>query len=204
MPRRPARQGACLDEGLLHGFRVPVSWRSGVGSAVATAPSRKRRSLHRQIQLPDAPPLAGTLERSPADRLPPDHSQPPGFPARSCAPPCLQAKRYRQDGAIVRIAVRSWRRLFRMVKCYRGLGFLLLAAGLRTVDLRFALPAVPFFSIRNFHAVCSAPASTSSLAAARRMWVAPILPHPPATGKNTSGCSSTNAAWCSGESIKLP
>jgi len=46
--------------------------------------------------------------------------------------------------------------------------------------LRGALLLRPaFFSTRSFHAARRAPASTSSLAFASRMWVAPILPHPP-------------------------
>src|ERR1700721_4358383 len=40
-----------------------------------------------------------------------------------------------------------------------------------------------FFSIRSFHAVRSAPVSTSSLAAARRICVCPIFPQPPEIGK---------------------
>src|SRR5437899_2961640 len=54
-------------------------------------------------------------------------------------------------------------------------------------EVRFFPRVPPFFSIRNRHAVRSAPASTSSSASASRMWVAPILPHPPATGTNRRG-----------------
>src|SRR5438552_1587838 len=61
-----------------------------------------------------------------------------------------------------------------------------------------------FFSARIFHAVRSAPLSTSSLAAASRIWVCPIFPNPPAIGKKISGASSTNADCCSGVSIRFP
>jgi hypothetical protein len=60
-----------------------------------------------------------------------------------------------------------------------------------------------FFSIRSFHAFRSAPVSTSSLAAARRICVCPIFPQPPEIGKKISGASSTNAACCSSVSIRF-
>ena len=87
--------------------------------------------------------------------------------------------------------------------CWRLSRFacLLLARGGRCF---LTFPDFSFFSTRSFQAVCSAPASMSSFAAAKRMWVAPFLPHPPATGKNKVGCSSTNMACCSGDSIRLP
>ena len=44
-----------------------------------------------------------------------------------------------------------------------------------------------FLSIRSFHAVRSAPISTSSLAAARRICVCPIFPQPPGIGRKISG-----------------
>src|SRR5947207_11906467 len=59
--------------------------------------------------------------------------------------------------------------------------------------LRCALPHGGFFrlvfaflSILSLHAVRSAPASTSSLAAARRICLCPIFPQPPETGSNIS------------------
>src|SRR6267143_748314 len=61
-----------------------------------------------------------------------------------------------------------------------------------------------FLPIRSFHAVRSAPVSTSSLAAARRICVCPILPQPPGIGRKISGASSTNAACCSSVSIRFP
>src|SRR5947207_6902604 len=61
-----------------------------------------------------------------------------------------------------------------------------------------------FLSIRSLHAVRSAPVSTSSLAAARRICVYPIFPQPPGIGKKISGASSTNAACCSSVSIRFP
>jgi hypothetical protein len=67
------------------------------------------------------------------------------------------------------------------------------------------LPRVfAFFFTRSCHAARRAPAITSSLAVASRMWVAPILPHPPGTGRNKSGAPATNSACCSGDSIKFP
>src|SRR6516225_6235816 len=66
------------------------------------------------------------------------------------------------------------------------------------------LAVFAFFSIRAFHAVWSAPLSTSSLAAARRICVCPIFPQPPGIGKKISGASSTNAACCSIVSIRFP
>src|SRR6266487_477043 len=65
---------------------------------------------------------------------------------------------------------------------------------------RVFFPAFAFFSTRSFHDVRNAPSSTSSLAAASRICVIPILPHPPAMGTNTSGISPTNTACCSGVS----
>jgi hypothetical protein len=53
-----------------------------------------------------------------------------------------------------------------------------------------------FLSIRSFHAIRSAPVSTTSLVA-RRICVCPIFPQPPGIGKKISGASSTNAACCS-------
>src|SRR5438046_6110873 len=73
------------------------------------------------------------------------------------------------------------------------------AAIWRLFPLVFAL-----FSIRSFHAVRSAPVSTSSLAAARRICVCPIFPQPPGIGRKISGASSTNAACCSSVSIRFP
>src|SRR5207247_1566000 len=61
-----------------------------------------------------------------------------------------------------------------------------------------------FLSIRSFHAVRTAPVSTSSLAAARRICVCPIFPQPSGIGRKISGASSTNAACCSGVSIRFP
>ena len=90
---------------------------------------------------------------------------------------------------------------FGLLRAYLGLRAFFLPAVVG-VGLRF--PDFSFFSTRSFQAVCSAPASMSSFAAAKRMWVAPFLPHPPATGKNKVGCSSTNMACCSGDSIRLP
>src|SRR5437867_6757344 len=48
-----------------------------------------------------------------------------------------------------------------------------------------------FLSIRSLHAVRTAPVSTSSLAAARRICVCPIFPQPPGIGKKISRASST-------------
>jgi len=45
-----------------------------------------------------------------------------------------------------------------------------------------------FFSIRSFHAVRSAPVSTSSLAAARRICVCPNFSQPPGIGSKLSFC----------------
>src|SRR5207249_3738724 len=59
-------------------------------------------------------------------------------------------------------------------------------------------------TIRSFRAVRSAPVSTSSLAAARRICVCPIFPPPPGIGKKISGASSTNAACSSSVSIRFP
>src|SRR5436189_5448713 len=61
-----------------------------------------------------------------------------------------------------------------------------------------------FLSIRSVRAVRSAPVSTSSLAAARRICVCPIFPPPPGIGKKISGASSTNAACSSSVSIRFP
>src|SRR5581483_1597239 len=61
-----------------------------------------------------------------------------------------------------------------------------------------------FFSTLTFQAVRRAPASTSSLALARWMWVMPIFPQPPRIGRNTPGSSRTNSACCSGVSIRFP
>jgi len=62
---------------------------------------------------------------------------------------------------------------------YLGFADFLFADGLRLEEsLRF-LPPLRFFSMRSFQAVCKAPLSVSSLAAASRMWVMPILPQPP-------------------------
>src|SRR2546425_4158718 len=61
-----------------------------------------------------------------------------------------------------------------------------------------------FLSIRSSHAVRSAPVSTSSLAAARRICGCPIFPQPPGIGRKISGASSTNAACCSSVSIRFP
>jgi hypothetical protein len=61
-----------------------------------------------------------------------------------------------------------------------------------------------FLSIRSFHAVRSAPVSTCSLAAARRMCVCPIFPQPPGIGRKISGAFSTNAACCSSVSLRFP
>jgi hypothetical protein len=61
-----------------------------------------------------------------------------------------------------------------------------------------------FLSIRSFHAVWSAPVSTCSLAAARRICVCPIFPQPPGIGRKISGASSTKAACCSSVSIRFP
>src|SRR5207249_1405642 len=44
-----------------------------------------------------------------------------------------------------------------------------------------------FLSIRSFHAVRTAPVSTSSLAAARRICVCPIFPQPSGIGRKISG-----------------
>src|SRR5690242_9473046 len=68
----------------------------------------------------------------------------------------------------------------------------------------FLRPVFAFLSTRSFHAVRSAPASTSSLAAARRICVCPIFPQPPGIGRKISGASSTNAACCSSVSIRFP
>src|SRR5215813_2544260 len=64
--------------------------------------------------------------------------------------------------------------------------------------------AFALFSTLSFHAVRSAPSSTSSFTTASRTCVAPCLPHPPWTGRNTSGSSATNIACCSGVSIRFP
>jgi hypothetical protein len=61
-----------------------------------------------------------------------------------------------------------------------------------------------FMSTRSFHATCSAPVRTSSLAAAKRICVCPIFPQPPGIGRKMSGASSTNTAYCSGVSIRFP
>src|SRR5689334_14797253 len=51
------------------------------------------------------------------------------------------------------------------------------------VVLVFAFLVFVFFSTRSFQAVRRAPASTSPLAAAKRICVCPILPHPPGMGR---------------------
>src|SRR3989442_11833802 len=61
-----------------------------------------------------------------------------------------------------------------------------------------------FLSIRSFHAVRSAPVSTSSLAASGRICVCPIFPQPPGIGRKISGASSPKAACCSSVSIRFP
>ena len=61
-----------------------------------------------------------------------------------------------------------------------------------------------FISTRSFHAARSAPVSTSSSAAARRIWVCPIFPQPPGMGRKISGASVTNSACCSSVSCRLP
>jgi hypothetical protein len=66
------------------------------------------------------------------------------------------------------------------------------------------LPAFAFFSMRSFQAVRRAPSITSSVAAARRMWVAPPRPQPPGIGRKISGSSSTKADCCSGVIMMLP
>lgn len=71
-------------------------------------------------------------------------------------------------------------------------------------DWRLLEPVFAFISTRSFHAVRSAPVSTSSLAAARRICVCPIFPQPLGIGRKISGASSTNAACCSGVSIRFP
>src|SRR6266542_776271 len=87
---------------------------------------------------------------------------------------------------------------------------IVVASRLSHLLLRCAPPHVffrlvfAFLSIRNLHAVRTAPVSTSSLAAARRICVCPIFPQPPGIGKKISGASSTNAACCSSVSIRFP
>src|ERR1043166_3550362 len=81
--------------------------------------------------------------------------------------------------------------------------YLLLVRGVLVRECFFRL-VFAFKSTRSFHAVRSAPVNTSSLAAANRMCVWPILPQPPGIGREISGASSTNAACCSGASIRLP
>src|SRR6516162_9046906 len=70
--------------------------------------------------------------------------------------------------------------------------------------MRFFRLVSAFLSTRSFHAAWSAPVSTSSLAAARRICVCPIFPQPPGIGRKISGASSTNAACCSSVSIRFP
>src|SRR5256886_13110413 len=77
-------------------------------------------------------------------------------------------------------------------------------APLRSATLGFCRLVLAFLSTRSFHAVRSAPVSTSSLAAARRICVCPIFPQPPGIGRKISGASSTNAACCSSVSIRFP
>ena len=57
---------------------------------------------------------------------------------------------------------------------------------------------------RDLQASSRAPRSRSSLASANLTCVAPIRPHPPATGRKMSGCSVTRSCCCSGESIRFP
>jgi hypothetical protein len=74
----------------------------------------------------------------------------------------------------------------------------------RGADRLLFPPVFAFFSMRTFHAVWSAPLSTSSFAAARRICVCPIFPQPPGIGKKISGASWANAACCSSVSIRFP
>jgi len=87
-------------------------------------------------------------------------------------------------------------------RCFGDKSFLLLLM-FRALVALFRL-VFALLSIRSLHAVRSAPVSTSSLAAARRMCVCPIFPQPPGIGRKISGASSTNAACCSSVSIRFP
>lgn len=53
--------------------------------------------------------------------------------------------------------------------------------------VRFFLLVSTFFSFPVLRATCSAPVRTDSFAFAQQMWVAPLIPHPPRTGRKTSG-----------------
>jgi hypothetical protein len=62
-------------------------------------------------------------------------------------------------------------------------------------------PVFAFFSTRSFHAVRSAPVSTSSLAGGRRICVCPTFPQPPGfffLGRRTSSQLSYRSALCGG------
>src|SRR5438445_13402843 len=100
---------------------------------------------------------------------------------------------------------------FLLLLMFRALVALIVVASLVSYLLLRCAPPHGFFwlvfaflSIRSFHAVPSAPVSTSSLAAARRICVCPIFPQPPGIGRKISGASSTNAACCSSVSIRFP
>jgi hypothetical protein len=54
------------------------------------------------------------------------------------------------------------------------------------------------------HAVRNAPSSISGVTFASRTLVAPCRPHPPGTGENSSGASSTIPACCSGVRSSVP
>src|SRR5207244_12839440 len=106
---------------------------------------------------------------------------------------------------------RSGDKPFLLLLMFRALVALIVVASLVSYLLLRCAPTWVFFrlvfsflSIRSFHAVRSAPVSTSSLAAARRICVCPIFPQPPEIGRKISGASSTNAACCSSVSIRFP
>src|SRR5438552_17357146 len=106
---------------------------------------------------------------------------------------------------------RSGDKPFLLLLMFRALVALIVVASLVSYLLLRCAPPHGFFwlvfaflSIRSFHAVRSAPVSTSSLAAARRICVCPIFPQPPGIGRKISGASSTNAACCSSASIRFP
>src|SRR5262249_47730538 len=66
------------------------------------------------------------------------------------------------------------------------------------------LPELPFLCTRKFQASWSPLSNCSGFAPARRTCVAPCLPQPPETGRNTSGASSMSDCCNSGDSIRFP
>src|ERR1039458_1126777 len=90
---------------------------------------------------------------------------------------------YRQKGAIALIRPPDGR-FVRFIRHAYGFRRVFFAVRVLSAAARFF--GLAFFSIRSFQAARSAPASTSSFAAASRIWVAPFLPHPPAIGRASS------------------